>query len=159
MMDTLLGLVDGLKPEELLPDLEMLLSKLAGLARIAVLIGPVALLFFGLVYLFLAPKEANHTFGFRCWWGMGSVEVWQFTQKLSGIFWAAMGLILGLIAFLSGNKYAAMGYEEMLFGAAKLIVWQIVSVLVSIVIINLVIIVLFNHRGEPRFAKTQRTKI
>lgn len=150
MMDILAGLVDGLDPASVLPDLEMLFSKLAGVARVAVLVGPAALLLLGLLYLFLAPKEANHYIGFRCWWGMGSVEAWQFTQKLAGGVWTAMGLVLGIIALVSGSGYAEMPQDEMLFGALETILLQIVGVIVSILLINVVLIVLFDHKGVRR---------
>lgn len=68
MVDTLLGLINSLSdPAAMLPDLEVLFTKLAQVIRVAVLAGPVALLVMGLIYLFLAPKEANHSLGFRCW--------------------------------------------------------------------------------------------
>ena len=152
-IDSLIGLVNGLDPEQLLPDLELLLTKLVPMIRVAVLAGPTALLILGLVYTFLAPKEANHTLGFRCWWGMGSVEAWRFTQKLAGITWAVLGLVMGGVMLYQSGRYPQMPYEQMLFQAAKAIVWQIGIVIVSIMIINIVLIVKFNHRGESRFAK------
>ena len=149
-IDSLIGLVNGLNPEELLPDLQQLLAKLAPVMQVAVLVGPAALLLLGFVYLFLAPKEANHALGFRCWWGMSSVGVWRFTQKLSGIVWLVMGLVMGGVMWHKGKSYAAMAYDQMLMDAAKAIVWQIGAVIVSILLINIALIVLFNHRGERR---------
>lgn len=154
MMDILAGLVDGLDPASLLPDLEMLFSKLAGIARIAVLVGPAALLILGLIYLFLPPKEANHYLGFRCWWGMSSVEVWRFTQKLAGAVWTVMGLVFGIIALVSGSGYAKMSQDQMLFAALETIILQIIGVVASVILINLLLIVMFNHKGERRRFQT-----
>ena len=91
------GLMDGFDPAALLPNLDTVLGKLALIARIAVLVGPAAMVIMGLTYLFLSPKEANHYLGYRCYYGMGSVEAWQFTQRLAGIVWGAMGLVLGVV--------------------------------------------------------------
>ena len=103
-MDFLMELLGKLQdPASLLPDLNQALTDLVPVIRYAVLLAPAVLLVMGLVYLFLAPKEANHTLGFRCWWGMSSVEVWQFTQKLAGITWTALGLVLGCIGLFTGT--------------------------------------------------------
>lgn len=157
MKEILAGLIDGLDPTALLPDLEAVLARLADLVRIVMFLGPGALLIFGLIYLLLAPKEANHYVGFRCWWGMSSVEVWRFTQKLAGAVWTSMGLILGIVMFVLSKRYVELPQEEMLFKALGAIVWQIVTVLVSIVLINVVLIVMFNHKGDRRFgAETKK---
>lgn len=150
MTDFLKGLIDGLDPATLLPDLETLFAKLAPMAKIAVLAGPVVLLVMGAIYFFLAPKEANHTLGFRCWWGMSSVEVWQFTQKLAGATWMGLGLVLGIVALVSSGKYPDMGYQELMFSAISTIIWQICLVIVSIVLVNLILIILYDHKGYRR---------
>ena len=156
MMEFLTGLLEGLSdPASLLPDLAVVFEKLVGVTRIAVYAGPVTLLVLGLVYFFLAPKEANHHLGFRCWWGMSSVEVWQFTQKLAGIVWASLGLVLGLVALFATGGYAGMGQQEMLMNAACLILWQIGAVLVSILAINIVLVVLYDSKGYKRSEKVK----
>lgn len=135
---------------EFLPDLQSLMDKLPGACRIAALIGPVALLILGLLYMFRAPEEANHLVGFRCWWGMGSVESWQFTQRLAGGAWTGMGLALSGIALVSGLKFKELAYDEMLRQTLRIIGWQAIMVLVSIIVINIILIVLFDHRGARR---------
>ena len=70
------GLMDEFDPASLLPDLDAIMSTVAVIARIAIVIGPVLLLLMGLVYLFATPKEANYHIGFRCYYGMGSVQAW-----------------------------------------------------------------------------------
>ena len=47
----------------------------------------------GLLYFFAAPKEANHHFGYRCYFGMGSELAWRFTQRLSGIVLGVLGVL------------------------------------------------------------------
>ena len=156
MTEFLTGLLEGLNdPASLLPDLPALFEKLVDVARVAVYVGPVTLMVLGLLYFFLAPKEANHQFGFRCWWGMGSVEVWRFTQKLAGITWGALGLALGLVAFFSTGGYANMTQQAMLMDAISLILLQIGTVLVSILVINIVLVILYDSRGYKRSEKVK----
>ena len=156
MMEILTGILGALgDPAALLPDLAVVFEKLVKLIRLAVYAGPVTLIVLGLIYYFLAPKEANHHRGFRCWWGMSSVEVWQFTQKLAGIVWGALGLILALVALFSTGGYSTMGQQEMLMSAASLLLWQIGAVVVSIIAINVVLIVLFDSKGYKRSEKVK----
>lgn len=156
MMEILTGILGALgDPAALLPDLAVVFEKLVKLIRLAVYAGPVTLIVLGLIYYFLAPKEANHHLGFRCWWGMSSVEVWQFTQKLAGIVWGALGLILALVAVFSTGGYSTMGQQEMLMSAASLLLWQIGAVVVSIIAINVVLIVLFDSKGYKRSEKVK----
>lgn len=150
-MDAITQLLGSLQsPEALLPDLDVFLTKLVPVIRFAVVLAPLVLLVLGLIYLFLAPKEANHILGFRCWWGMSSVEVWQFTQKLAGLVWTAMGVLLGAIAFFQGLSYGQMSPDLMLIRALTTILWQLLLVFISIVAIHLTLILLFDGRGRRR---------
>ena len=88
-------IMDEFDPAALLPDLTSLEGKAELICRIALLVGPIALLALGIAYLLLAPKEANHIFGYRLFWGMSSVEAWQYTQKTAGLVWLALGLEIG----------------------------------------------------------------
>ena len=110
-IDDFKALMDGFDPASLLPELDTLIGKLALVARIAVLIGPVMLLVMGLLYFFASPKEANYHFGYRCYYGMGSVQAWQFTQHLAGIVWGALGLILGIVMLVVKFKKYNLGLK------------------------------------------------
>ena len=159
MKEMLTGILGALgDPASMLPDLAEVFAGLADLIRIAVYVGPVTLTVLGLVYYFLAPKEANHHLGFRCWWGMSSVEVWQFTQKLAGMIWGGLGLVLMLVAFFTTGGYAGMGQQEMLMHAASLILWQIALIVLSIVVINLILIITYDHKGYKRSEKVKNRK-
>ena len=91
------SVMDGFDPASLLPDLSKVFGSLVGVCRVAVMIGPVIALILGLAYLFLAPKEANYYFGYRCYFGMGSVRAWRFTQRIAGMILGGLGLILTVI--------------------------------------------------------------
>ena len=80
-----------------LPDLSDVMGWVEMLLRIAVMAGPLLLLLFGLLYLLIPPKEANHGLGYRFWWGMSSLDAWQFTQHLAGLVWSGLGVISPLL--------------------------------------------------------------
>lgn len=76
----------------IIPALGALLSDLRTWLTVAVLLGPILLLVIGLLYFFLPPKEANHKFGYRTYFGMGSIQAWRFTQWLAGLVWGVLGI-------------------------------------------------------------------
>ena len=93
-------LMDGFDPAALLPDLTTVAGKMELICRIAVMLGPILLLTLGLIYYFLAPKEANHRFGYRTYFGMGSEEAWCFVQRLAGFVYMILGGVLALAALI-----------------------------------------------------------
>ena len=118
-VEDLKGLMDGFEPANLLPELDGILASLSQVARIAVLVGPIALLVLGLGYLLLSPKEANYIFGYRCTFGMGSVDAWRFTQRLAGIIWALLGLVLTLVMFSLTGDFAEGDISQVLDLSAR----------------------------------------
>ena len=88
--DELKALFDELDLTKLLPDADQVLGAVQTVLRLAVMVGPLVLLGFGLLYLFAPPKEANHSLGYRFWWGMASLDAWIFTQKVAGIGWSVL---------------------------------------------------------------------
>ena len=90
-IDSIKATMDGFDPASLLPDLQKLFDSLAPVCKFAVMIGPILLLIFGACYLFLAPKEANWYFGYRCYFGMGSEYAWRSTQRMAGLLFGGLG--------------------------------------------------------------------
>ena len=149
-IDDLKGLMDDFDPASLLPEMDGLLEGIAGAVRIAVLVGPVLLLSAGLAYLLLAPREANYTFGYRCVFGMGSVEAWRFTQRFAGIVWGVLGLVLTLVMFSKTGNFAGQDLQELLWQAVKYVLWEAGLVAASCLVINTVVMVRFTYSGEYR---------
>ena len=150
------GLMDGFEPATLLPELDPILGKLALLARVAVLIGPVMLLVMGLLYFFASPREANYRFGYRCYYGMGSVEAWQFTQSLAGIVWSALGLIFGIVMLLISAKFPQLETMDLLWRAVYCVGWEAGLTALACIGVNTVVAVRYDRRGNPR-RKKRRT--
>lgn len=155
-IDDFKGLMDEFDPASLLPELDTIIGKIAFVARIAVLIGPIVLLVMGLLYLFLSPKEANHYLGYRCYYGMGSVEAWRFTQQLAGIVFGAMGLVLTAVMLLISGSFGRMETMDLLWKAVYCVLWEAGLVAVACLAINTVAMIRFNSRGELRKKRRQR---
>ena len=155
-IDDFKGLMDGFDPASLLPELDTVIGKLALVARIAVLIGPVMLLVMGLLYFFASPREANYHFGYRCYYGMGSVQAWQFTQRLAGIVWGALGLILGVVMLVVSGSFAELETMDLLWRAVYCVAWEAGLAAAACIGVNTVAAVRFNSKGDLR-RKKRRT--
>ena len=146
-------MMDAFDPAALLPDLSSVVGLVTTLTKYAVLAGPIVLLALGLAYLFLSPKEANYKFGYRCYFGMGSVEAWRFTQRLAGIVWAALGLVLTAVMIFITGSYGAKDVIAVVDSAVTCLIWEICLAIASGLIINLIVSLTFNSKGAPRKKK------
>ncbi len=135
---------------DFLPKMDSILGWVETLLRICVMAGPLLLLGFGLLYLVAPPKEANHSLGYRFWWSMASIQVWTFTHKLVGTLWTALGLVLTVIMAVQCNAFRRMEPMEMVWSAVKCLGWELVLTLVVCLAANIVIIILFDHKGFRR---------
>ena len=142
--------LDKIKLENLLPDLSNFESTVLSFTRLAMIVGPLVLLALGIYYLVAPPREANHTTGYRCWFGMGSVQAWQFTQRLAGFVWILLGVVLAAVAALNVGKLLEQELMDAMFFAGKYIVGQAATVFVSILCINLVVFIRYDRKGIRR---------
>ena len=152
-IESIKEVMDGFDPASLLPELETIFTAVAGICRIAVLIGPIILLVLGISYLFLAPREANYYFGYRCYFGMGSVEAWRFTQRFSGIVLGALGLILTIVMFVLSAGFPSLTPEEMVWKAFWCLVWQAILSLLANIAVWAVTALRFDAKGNLRRKK------
>lgn len=150
MIDFIKSLLTDFDPASIFPDLGKLFEGLELLLRIAVLVGPLCLLGFGLWYLLAPTKEANHSVGYRFYWGMSSVEVWQFTQRLAGLVWTGLGLGMTIVMALICNGYRDMAQDAMIYSALKSLGWELGLIIASILAINITVMVLFDRKGYRR---------
>ena len=152
-LDSMKNLLNDFDVNSLLPDLGTLLGKLELAMRILVIAGPVVMLVMGLLYLFAAPKEANHHFGYRCYFGMGSIEAWRFTQRLAGMVWGALGLVLTIVMLIVCGSFRGMEIMPMVTKAAVALIWQAVLAGLSALAVNLVVMSQFDANGDLRKKK------
>lgn len=152
-IESIKEMMDSFDPTVLLPDLSGLFGSLETVCRVAVMIGPILLLVLGLAYLFLSPKEANYYFGYRTYFGMGSVHAWRFTQRFAGITLGGLGLILTIVMFVISGSFIKMDVMDMVWKAVDCLVWEAVLALLANVAIALAAFFLFDRKGEYRKAK------
>lgn len=154
-IDSIKDLLGQLDPqtllEKILPELNPLLDKTAGLARLLMLAGPFVILAMGLYYFLSAPKEANYRSGYRCFWGMGSVEAWRYTQKLAGAVWCVLGLALAVWMAIAGAKMAGMDMMDAMLKMAVNILWQATALLLSRVLVNFLVFLRYDRKGVRRY--------
>ena len=149
-IEDLKSLMDAFDPAALLPEMNGVLDVILYAVRIATLLGPIVLLVLGLGYLIFAPKEANYYFGYRCLFGMGSVEAWRFTQRLSGMIWSVLGLVLTAAMVLLTNGFAELEIYDAVWTAVKYVLWEVGLVALSCLIINSVVMCRFTYDGDYR---------
>lgn len=153
LIEQLIELVNNFDPSAYLPQIDSIMGWVETFLRICVMAAPVIMLVFGLSYLLLPAKEANHQAGYRFYFGMGSVEAWRFTQKFAGIFWSLLGLILSIVMYKISGSFGEMELMDMVYKAITCILWEIGLVAVSYIAINLTLIIRYNRHGDVRWQK------
>ena len=151
--DAVKAIMDNFDPASLLPDLSSIFGWMELVCRIAVLVGPIVLAALGIAYLFFSPKEANYYFGYRTYFGMGSVEAWRFTQRLAGIVLSLLGLAMtGVMLVISGG-FAGMEVMDMVWKALGCLGVEAVLALLANLVISLVAMAKFDRKGNYRKKK------
>ncbi len=149
-MDKILSFFKSMDIAEMLPEMGKFMSGLEGFARLAVLAGPLVLLALGLWYYFLPPKEANHKAGFRTYLTMGSVEAWQFAQKLAGMFYMVLGggmtLVIGIISIFF-NAEDALAMANTVFIC---VIVELVLTLIAWIGVNVLVFRAYDAQGNRR---------
>lgn len=149
-MDAIMSLLQDFDPAAFIPELNTVLGWIELLARLSVMVGPLILLALGLFSFLAPPKEANHKMGFRTLWGMGSVEAWQFTQRLAGICWTALGFLLTVVMALICNSFRGLDTMQMVQSAGTCLLWEIGLIVASYIGINVTVIVRYDWKGNRR---------
>ena len=153
--EDLTSLLEGADLSKLLPELDGIVDKMVPMMKVALMAGPVIFLILGLLYLFATPKEANYKFGYRCYFGMGSVNAWRYTQRLAGIVFTGVGLILTLVMLLITGGFADMDVMDMLWKAMKCGIWEAAIIGISCLLVNLVVMFYFDAKGNIRRRKAK----
>ena len=156
-MEKLTELLDKVEDlGKLVPELDKVTGWVQWLIAFAVRVGPICILALGLIYLLIPPKEANRVAGYRTYFGMGSVDAWMFTQRVSGAIMTVTGLILFLIARSAVKDFDGMDLMDMAQKAFSLIKVQVICALVIYIFMFLLTAVMFNRKGYRRFGKNNR---
>ena len=134
----------------LLPNMDSIFDKIVIICRVCVLVGPILLVILGLSYLFLAPKEANYYFGYRCYFGMGSVHAWRFTQRIAGMVLGGLGIVLTVIMTVLSLGFGSMEVNAMVWRTVRCLGWELGLSLLATLVINGLAMYWFDRKGELR---------
>lgn len=154
-MNKITQLLDKLNPAKLVPNLDNLIGKIDTIIKWAIMAGPVILLVLGLIYIFIPPKEANHSFGFRTYFGMGSVEAWRFTQRISGIVLGALGLVLTIVMAIILSGWKGLNPIVVLDKATRCLIWEIALAAISYLGLIVFITIRYDRNGNLRSKKVK----
>ena len=149
-MDDILSFLQDFDVANFLPEPEQFLKSLEGWTRFFVLLGPLILLGLGACYYFAPPKEANHSFGFRTYWGMGSVQAWLFAQKLAGMGYMIVGGALTVLMGLVSITFRAHAALSMINTALVCVFIELLIVLVLWIALNTLIYRAYDKDGNRR---------
>lgn len=146
-------LFNGFDPAALLPDIGSLVGVVTLICRLAILLAPLVLAGLGLCWLIFPAKEANYHYGYRTFFGMGSVSAWRSTQKLAGICFAALGAVLTLVMLMTSITFSSMDPMDMVWSTMRCLLWEAAAAVITILAINAITTLRFNFRGEKRAHK------
>ncbi len=150
-IEALKSILEGFDLAAFLPKIDSVLGWVETLLRLCVMAGPLLTFGFGLLYLAIPPKEANYSLGYRFWWSMSSLDAWQFTHRLVGCIWTPLGLVLAVVMAIICNGFRQLEPMDMVLSAVKCIGWELVLIVASCLIVNLVVIIMFDRKGFRRF--------
>ncbi len=149
-MDALKAIFEGFDLAAFLPKVDTLLGWVETLLRLCVMAGPLLLFGFGLLYLLAPPKEANYALGYRFWWSMASLDAWKFTHCVAGAAWSGLGLVLTVVMAVICNAFRRMETMAMVWCAVKCLCWELALVVLSVLVIDIIVVVVFDHQGYRR---------
>lgn len=149
-MDAILDLLKNFDPAALLPDITLIIGILEVFARILILAAPLLLLGLGLAYFFKPIKEANHIFGYRTYFGMGSVEAWRFTQRLAGFIYMILGGTLTLAMIIVNLVMIGKDPLTLLTTSAVCLFIEVILTGLAVLTLNIFLTIRYDRDGYRR---------
>ena len=143
-------LMDGFDPATLLPEVDTIVGKVQLVCSLAILAAPVIMLLMGLAYLLFAPKEANYYFGYRTAFGMGSVSACRHTQRVAGLVFGGLGLVLTILMLMILLTFSGREAMDMVWLAVKCLLWEGALGLAAILSINSLAMYTYDYNGNRR---------
>ena len=117
---------------------------------ILLLVGPLAMMILGALYLRFAPPEANYKFGFRVYFGMGSVEAWKYAQKMAGIAFWVVGFVLTVAMIVVAVGFGSQDAFQMAQTALICLLWQVGAAILVRLVVGILCAIYFNPDGTRR---------
>ncbi len=148
-MDFITKLFD-LDLAKFVPEMPAFLGGLRALLVLAILIGPILLVTLGAMYLLRPAPEANFKYGFRTYFGMGSIEAWRFSQKIAGLAFGGLGAVLLLIMFIVVLTFFKKDLFQIANTAIVCLIWQAVLALIARITVSILCCIYFDRNGDRR---------
>lgn len=149
-METIMKLLGDFDPAAFLPNISFLVGLMALFARVGILVPPALLLTFGFLYFFKPINEANHTFGYRSYFGMGSVEAWRYAQRLAGFVYMILGGVMALAMVIVSILMIPKDTFTLLTVAAICLVIELILTGIAVLAINIYLAVRYDRDGYRR---------
>lgn len=134
----------------ILPKISTFAATTKWILWLLIMLAPILLLVLGALYYYKPPQEANFAWGFRTYFGMGSVEAWRYTQKIAGITWMLLGGALTVLMGIVGLFFIGIDAGKAAVAAIWCVSIQLVLVAASWVYINVRVLKVFDKDGDPR---------
>lgn len=148
-MDFITKLFD-LDLSKFVPEMPAFLGGLRALLVLAILIGPILMVALGAMYLLRPAPEANFKYGFRTYFGMGSIEAWRFSQKIGGLAFGGLGAVLLLVMFIVVLTFFKKDLFQIANTAIVCLIWQAVLALIARITVSILCCVYFDRNGDRR---------
>ena len=148
-MDFITKLFD-LDLSKFVPEMPAFLGGLRALLVLAILIGPILLVTLGAMYLLRPAPEANFKYGFRTYFGMGSIEAWRFSQKIGGLAFGGLGAVLLLVMFIVVLTFFKKDLFQIANTAIVCLIWQAALALIARITVSILCCVYFDRNGDRR---------
>ena len=134
------------------PAMPVFLGALRALLVIIILAGPILLVTLGAMYLLRPAPEANFKYGFRTYFGMGSVEAWKFSQKIAGLAYGGLGAILLLVMFIIVLTFFGKDLFQIANSAIICLLWQSGLTLIARITVSIMCYIYFDKEGNRKKA-------
>ena len=149
-MDAIMNFLKEFDPAALLPDISSIVGIMQVFARILILIIPILLGGLGAAYYFKPIKEANHIFGYRTYFGMGSVDAWKYTQRLAGFGYMVLGGALTLAMIIVNLCLIGAETLTLLTTAAICLIIELVLTGLGVLALNIFLAIRYDRDGYLR---------
>ncbi len=145
----------------LVPDLPKLLGTVRTILSLALVAGPIIMLIQAALYLFKPAPEAGYKRGYRTYFGMGSTEAWQFSQKIAGLAFGGLGVLLLIAMFIVVLCFKGKTILRIATTAMICLIIQIVLLAAARITVAILCGRFFDKDGQrrrpaPRFRKKQK---
>jgi hypothetical protein len=132
------------------PKLPVFLGLVRTLLVLVMFAGPVAMAVLGYFYLYRPTPEANFKFGFRTYFGMGSVQAWRYSQRIAGMVFGVLGIFLSVVSLIISLTFIGKDLSRIAGTAMVFLLCQLILVLAARVTVAILCAKHYDKNGNRR---------